>query len=387
MGGAEFSLLESLRYLRDSYEFCLLLPAKGSLKQKAEALGATVDILPWPDVLASTGETGKRPNLWDVAQCALSFRRLAKQVSDWARDSRISALITNSIKCHLIGAMRPSPAEPLIWYLRDGLENRFLSRRLLAALAGQPTAAICISNYIAVQARRYVSATLPLHVIYNIVDLDNFRPNLPLPADLRKDPDEIWFGVVGAVTLLKGQDLFLRAAAAVARELSGARFLVVGTNGYLTQRSSAFEQELAVQARQLGLEKKVRFLGWRPDVPRIVANLDILVQSNRGPEGLGRSVLEAMACAVPVITVDRWGPAELLGAARNGLAFPYHDVEAMAERMLQLGKDQEQRKSLGANGRDWICSNLLPEVLAFKVRSVIGGAIARHKSVHSAAYA
>jgi glycosyltransferase involved in cell wall biosynthesis len=382
MGGAEYSLLECLRYLRNSYEFRLLVPANGPLKQRAEELGAIVDILPWPDVLASTGETAKRPSLWDVAQCAVSIRRQAKQVSDWARDSRISALVTNSIKCHVIGAMRPSPAEPLIWYLRDGFENRFVSRRLLAALARRPTAAICISNYVAVQTRRYVSATLPLHVIYNIIDLENFRPSLSLPADLQKDPGEIWFGVVGAVTPLKGQDLFLRAAATVAHELPGARFLIVGTNGYLTQRTSAFEQDLAIQARQLGLEEKVRFLGWRADVPQIVANLDVLVQSNRGPEGLGRSVLEAMACAVPVIAVDRWGPAELLGVARNGLAFPYQDTEAMAERMLQLGRDREQRKVLGANGRDWIGANLLPEVLASKVRSVIVGAIATPKFVH-----
>jgi len=278
--------------------------------------------------------------------------------------------------------MRPSPSEPLIWYLRDGLENRFISRRLLAALAGRPTAAICISNYIAVQTQRYVSANLPLHVIYNIIDLESFRPGLPLPTDLRKGFDEIWFGVVGAVTPLKGQDLFLRAAAAVARELPGARFLIVGTNGYLTQRTSAFEQQLAVQARQLGLEDKVRFLGWRADVPQVIANLDVLVQSNRGPEGLGRSVLEAMACAVPVVAVDRWGPAELLDIGRNGLSFPRQNVEAMAARMLQLGTNREQRQFLGANGRDWICANLVPEILASKVRSVIVGAIATQKYVH-----
>jgi hypothetical protein len=47
--------------------------------------------------------------------------------------------------------------------------------------------------------------------------------------------------------------------------------------------------------------------------------------------------------------------------------------------MLQLGRDPEQRKCLGANGRDWIRANLLPEVLASEVRSVIEGVIATRK--------
>ena len=384
MGGAELSLLECVRCLRDSFEFRLLLPADGPLKQRAEQLGAVVDVMPWPKVLVATGETAKRVNPWKMARSAISLRRLGQQVSEWVRESQADALITNSIKCHIIGATMPKCSAPLIWYLRDGLEERVVSRRILAPLSRHCSAAICISHYIAGQARQYISNTLPLRVIYNIIDLSKFRADLPLPPDLQKAPGQLWFGVVGAITPLKGHDLFLQAAAIVAREVPDARFLIVGANPYETEHAGAFKRQLAEQVRNLGLQNNVRFLGWRSDVHQIIAGLDVLVQANRGPEGLGRSVLEAMACAVPVVAVERWGPGELVSTAQNGLLFPHLNVGAMAEHMLRLGRDRRQREYLGDNGRRWIHANLVPNVLASQVRSVINDVIAARARMQNA---
>ena len=115
----------------------------------------------------------------------------------------------------------------------------------------------------------------------------------------------------------------------------------------------------------------MRFLGQRSDIPAILSALDVLVQPNRGPEGLGRSVLEAMACAVPAIAVNRWGPAELIQDGSTGLLTPWMDVAALAERMIAIGRDEALRKRLGSNGRNWVLQNLMPSAQVARFKAIV----------------
>jgi hypothetical protein len=61
LGGAEFSLLELVTHLRGSYEFHLIVPGDGPLKESAELAGAKVWVLPWPEAIAGAGETARHP--------------------------------------------------------------------------------------------------------------------------------------------------------------------------------------------------------------------------------------------------------------------------------------------------------------------------------------
>ena len=167
------------------------------------------------------------------AACVRSF---ARQLSKLLDEIGPSAFVTNAAKAHVIGALaRKRKHVPLIWYMRDGLEDRVLSRKLLALLSRRCDLAVCISRYVAAQFRKYVSASVPANVVYNIVDLSRFRPGATPPADLCKEPDEIWFGIVGAITPLKGQDIFLEAAEKVLQQLPNAVFAIVGNNPYVTE--------------------------------------------------------------------------------------------------------------------------------------------------------
>ena len=210
LGGAEFSLLELVACLRDSYEFHLIVPAEGPLQKNAVLAGAKVWILPWPEMLAGTGETAAALRMLRSAACLMSFTR---QFSTLLDEISPAAVITNAVKAHVIGALaRKAKQVPLIWYMRDGLEERAISRKVLALLSRRCDMAVCISEYVAAQFRQYVSASVPAQVIYNIVDLKRFHPEALPPADLCKGPDEIWFGMIGAITALKGQDIFLDTA-------------------------------------------------------------------------------------------------------------------------------------------------------------------------------
>jgi glycosyltransferase involved in cell wall biosynthesis len=377
MGGAEFSLLELVSHLRYSYEFHLIVPGEGPLKESAELAGAKVWVVPWPDGIANVGETARRPGLTRLLRSATCLRSFTRQLAKLLDDIRPSAFITNAAKAHVVGALtRRRKDVPLIWYMRDGLENRALSRRLLSLLSRRCDLAVCISQYVAAQFREYISASVPSNVIYNIVDLNRFHPGVLPPTDLRKQPDEIWFGIVGAITPLKGQDIFLDAAEKVLRELPNAIFVIVGNNPYITESGHCYEEELRQRVLSSPLRDRVKFVGFRSDVPGILSQLDVLVQANRGPEGLGRSVLEAMACGVPVIAVNKWGPAELIQDGQTGLLFAPMDTGQLTVHMLWLGGDESSRKVMGQRGHDWIRQNLVSLELAGKFDRILAGAIA-----------
>jgi len=377
MGGAEFSLLELVAHLRGAYEFHLIVPGEGPLKKRAELAGATVWVLPWPEAIERTGETGKLPGPVRVLRFAASMRSFAGQLSDLLDEIVPSVLVTNAAKAHVIGALaRKGKDVPLIWYMRDGLEERAISRKLLKLLSRRCDLAVCISQYVASQFRKYVSESVPASVVYNIVDVGRFRPGALAPADLRKTPDEIWYGIVGAITPLKGHDVFLDAAEKVLAQLPTAMFVVVGNNPYVTEEGLRYEESLRRRVENSALRERVKFVGFRNDIPNVLAQIDVLVQPNRGPEGLGRSVLEAMACGVPVIAVNKWGPAELIDDSRSGLLFPPLDTRQLTAHMLTLGESGLLRRTMGRRGHDWIQQNLVASELAEKFDRILCKAIA-----------
>jgi glycosyltransferase involved in cell wall biosynthesis len=116
-------------------------------------------------------------------------------------------------------------------------------------------------------------------------------------------------------------------------------------------------------------------------MPSVFSQLDVLVHPNRGPEGLGRSVLEAMACGVPVIAVNKWGPAELIDDSLSGLLFTPMDTEQLTAHMLTLGESKSLRSTMGNRGRDWIQRNLVAAELAKKFDRFLTGAIGCEKEL------
>jgi len=377
LGGAEFSLLELVVHLRGSYEFHLIVPGEGPLKERAELAGARVWVLRWPGAIAAIGETAKRPRPARMLRSAADLKSFARRLAILLQEIAPSVLVTNSAKSHLIGALaRKHKDVPLIWYMRDGLEERVISRKLLRFLSHRCDVAVCISRYVASQFRKYVSASVPVNVIYNIVDLQRFHPGVVQPTDLCKQPGDVWYGIVGAITPLKGHDIFLDAAERVLQQLPNAMFVVVGTNSYITEAGLKYEDQLRRRVAGSSLRDRVKFLGFRDNMPNIFSQLDILVQPNRGPEGLGRSVLEAMACGVPVIAVDKGGPAELIQDGQSGLLFPPLDAVRLAAHMLLLGSSGSLREMMGQRGLEWIQQKLVSKELAMKFDRILAGAMA-----------
>ena len=148
-------------------------------------------------------------------------------------------------------------------------------------------------------------------------------------------------GNVAALVPHKGQRHFVEAAALVVREVPDARFIIAG------------EGELRPTLEHLiqhhKLEKHVVLAGFRPDVLSLHKSFDVFVMSSI-TEGLGTSLLDAMACGRPIVATTAGGMPEVVQDGRTGILVPPRDDQAMADAIIKLLKDEGLRERMGAAG-------------------------------------
>jgi len=166
-------------------------------------------------------------------------------------------------------------------------------------------------------------------------------PAANLHADLWLPHQAPIVGNVAALVPHKGHRHLIEAAAIVTRKIPDARFVIAG------------EGELrAVLERQIKdhrLEKHVFLAGFRPDILSVHKAFDIFVMSSV-TEGLGTSLLDAMACGKPIVATRAGGMPEVVIDGQTGLLVPPRDHEAMADAIVILLRDDALRRRLGAAG-------------------------------------
>jgi glycosyltransferase involved in cell wall biosynthesis len=149
-------------------------------------------------------------------------------------------------------------------------------------------------------------------------------------------------GIVARLVPIKRHDDFLDAAARLQTRWPDARFLIVGDG----ERRAPLE----AAARRHGLADRVTFLGWRRDLDRIYADLDVVVLTSAN-EGSPVSLIEAMAAARPVVATRVGGVPDLVEHGVNGLLVPPGDPPAVADAITTLLADADRRRAMGNAGR------------------------------------
>ncbi len=149
-------------------------------------------------------------------------------------------------------------------------------------------------------------------------------------------------GIVARLVPIKAHEVFLAMAARVRESYPSAVFVIVG--------DGELRGTLETQAAQRGLTGAVRFIGWRADIDRLYADLDVVALTSRN-EGSPVALIEAMAAGVPVVSTAVGGVADVVEHGQTGLLAPMDDDQALARHVVTLLGDRDAGRRMGQLGR------------------------------------
>jgi glycosyltransferase involved in cell wall biosynthesis len=200
-----------------------------------------------------------------------------------------------------------------------------------------------------------------VHVIPSGIDFSPFRQAMPrdfLRREFSFAPDDYLVGIVAALEDHKGHTYLLQASKILKEQAPKIKVIVVGTG--------SLRLKLDKQARNLGVDDIVFFLGFREDVPRILASLDLFVLSSY-LEGMGSSILDAMISRLPVVATQAGGIPEVVIHNETGLLVPPRNPEAFAQAILTLYHDRDLAARLAKKGYEVVHQKFSAEAMADKV--------------------
>ena len=189
-----------------------------------------------------------------------------------------------------------------------------------------------------------MNSLVPLFQARQLALLPNPLPMPVVPAAVGSAGDRQGFVTVARLVPQKGIDVLIGALAQTAGPACGWMQTLVG--------DGPEREALELQVRQADLQKRVRFLGFRPDPQTFLLQASVFVLPSRF-EGMPNALLEAMAAGLAVVVTDASpGPLEVVKHGVNGLVVPSDDPSALAAALDQLAADPGLRERLGVAARD-----------------------------------
>jgi glycosyltransferase involved in cell wall biosynthesis len=333
--GGENSLLAVLPRLASDFQLAVAAPASGPL-------------------VTALGEQGIEHVCWDVQGPdgrRLDPLQLEESLLQLVTDRRPDILHANSLSMsRLAGRCGASLDCRTIGHLRDMLN---LSGRAIGDIA-RLDRVLAVSD---ATGQWFIERGLPasrLVTVYNGVDLERFAPRPSdgsLAGELNIPAHAPLLGSIGQLVQRKGCHQLLGAVATTFASDPDPHLVILGDRWSIKQEAVLYEQQLRELASTPPLAGRVHWLGYRDDVARLLPQFTLLVHAAR-QEPLGRVLLEAAACGVPVVATDVGGTREIFPLQTDGALLVESDDSAeLASAIDRLLADSELQQQLGRGSR------------------------------------
>ncbi len=184
------------------------------------------------------------------------------------------------------------------------------------------------------------------------VDLDGLRHRSQsslLKEELSLPSNATLIGMVSFLRFEKGPLYFLESAKHILKSNKNCWFCIAG--------DGPIREKVRIRIKELNLEDRVYLLGYREDVPKILAALDVLVLPSTGTEGISQVLLQALALGKPVVATDTGGTKEVIIHEHTGLLVPPANALALAKNVEKILSNSIAKATMGKNGKDLIEKN------------------------------
>lgn len=214
-----------------------------------------------------------------------------------------------------------------------------------------PNHVVAVSNTMFKQISSYPGMKNRVSVICNDILCESFyKPNQreACRKELGLSLESIVIGYTGRIERVKRIDLLLLSFSSLLKRYPNARLVIAGEGD--------LKPKLERYAVQLGIVDEVIWTGFRKDIPRILAAMDIFVQTSVN-EGLPLSILEAMAAEKAIVATKVGGTKELLENGKTGLLIAPRNVLSIENAILDLMEQPELRIKMAVAARNFVLSH------------------------------
>lgn len=276
---------------------------------------------------------------------------------------RIDLVHTNSRTTQVLGCLLSKKTNIAHIYTCHGFFKKRLLRKLFPCW-GQKTIAISesVKEHL---TKDFGVKEKDIRIVHNGIDLERF--GRCAKYDVRSTKKNLGLGdgpVVGIVARLsdvKGHRYLIQAMRVILVKIPDAQLLIVG--------DGKEKRALVKLINDLGIEKNVFFIPSVTETTEVLSVMDIFVLPSL-KEGLGLSLIEAMACGLAVIGSDVGGIKSLIQDGNDGLLVKPADSISLSKAILELLDDAKKRVYLGNNARDFIGRNFSQEEMVTQTEEV-----------------
>lgn len=372
--GAQRSLVGLLSRLdRSEIDAMVVAPYDGPLNDAIAAMDIPVTVRRIVHWIAAGGDA-RKSRLKIGQQCLSGLKARVWAMARHIENNQIDIVYTNTV-ISIEGALAAHiTRRPHIWHLREQVNGNTQLKSpvpawLIPYVVGRLSARAIVNSRYLGQIYARGEAKNKISVIYNGVDpapfnLDRTEAARSVKTELGLNPAARLVILIGAVIPRKGQMLLARAAARVTRRFPDSVFLFVG------EGDADYIREIRAFGEASGKAELLRFIGWRDDIPRLLAAADVLVVA-ADEEPFGRTVIEAMAAGTPVVSTRCGGPEEIVIDQVTGLLVPRQDVASLARSIERIFGDPADAVRMSQAARDRINKHFTLDAHAEQVQTVI----------------
>lgn len=205
---------------------------------------------------------------------------------------------------------------------------------------------ICVSNAIGEIIKPAIANTDKIVTVYDGIDVNRFLPNEhKLRTEYDILPEKKIIGTVGAIVGHKDHRTFVETADRILQKRKDVHFFIIG--------DGPRKEEILSLISKKGIQEHITLTGFRTDIASVLPELDVFLFTS-SEEGLGTSVLDAMAAGVPIVTTNAGGIPEIVKNQYNGLIAEVKDSNSLADKCLYLIDNKNEGVNLVQNGKEQI---------------------------------
>ncbi len=338
LNGAELWLLETLKRLdRRSYGPSLIVPRPGPLLNAAADLGLETHVVPMKWWITERSRIWRQPFGW------IWNLKSVKRIASIIRDRSIDLVFTNSAAINTGAKAARRTRIPHVWAIHEVLRGptpclRYLfGGRALTRYIVKSSARVIVNSEITKAAFPGAANVILIHNGVDIQAGDEGRQN-SIRRELGIAADDLVAGIVGKIYEGKGQREAIRAVAALSGKYPNLRLLVVGE-----VRDEGYYDGLRKIVAENGLEGRVLFVGYHPDLVDILKVMNVLIVASV-VESFGRAALDGMAAGVPVLAVRAGGLPEIIQHDRNGFLIDSREPKEIALALDHLFQNPNEAR-------------------------------------------